>query len=102
MEHERDPDLELTSIMLEPEPGAGSLVLHAEAADVGRQVEVEGGAAGRQHAIVRTLRSRSGALHMAVFPSLVVGSYAIVSGDGRADGRIVTIHDGQVTESSLN
>jgi hypothetical protein len=101
MEHERDPRQELSSIMLEPEPGAGSLVLHAEVADIGRQVEVEG-TEGRLHAIVRTLRSGSGTQQMAVFPSLAAGSYGLVSSDGTLGGRTVTIRDGQVTESSLN
>ena len=101
MEHERDPGRELTSVMLEPEPGAGSLVLHAGAGDVGRQVEVEG-SAGRQHAIVRTLRSASGPKHLAVFPSLAAGPYDVVSGDGRLEGRPIEVQDGQVTESSLN
>ncbi len=67
MSDERAPVQDLTSIMLEPEPGEGSLVLHADEVDVGRQVEVEG-SAGRKHAIVRTLRAASGARHMAVFP----------------------------------
>jgi len=101
MEHERDPGRELTSIMLEPEPGAGSLVLHGEAGDVGRQVEVEG-RTGRQHAIVRTLRSASGAKHVAVFPSLTSGSYDVVSSDGRLAGRPIEVQDGQVTESSMS
>ena len=86
--------------MLEPQPGEGSLVLHGHEADVGRQVEVEG-SAGRKHAIVRTLRSASGARHMAVFPSLAEGSYDLVSSDGRLEGRTVAIRDGQVTESAL-
>ena len=101
MEDERAPVQDLTSIMLEPEPGEGSLVLHADAADVGRQVEVEG-SAGRKHAIVRTLRSTSGSRHMAVFPSLAAGPYGVVSSDGRLEGRTVAIRDGQVTESSLH
>jgi hypothetical protein len=100
MEHERDVARELTSIMVEPEPGAGSLVLHADAGDVGRQVEVEG-ISGRQHAIVRTLRSGSGTSHMAVFPSLAAGRYDVVSRDGRPEGPAVAIRDGQVTESAL-
>ena len=100
MSAERAPVQELTSIMLEPEPGEGSLVLHADEADVGRQVEVEG-SAGRTHAIVRTLCSAAGAHHLAVFPSLAAGSYDLVSSDGRLDGRSVAIRDGEVTETSL-
>jgi len=100
MEHERDTVRELTSIMVEPEPGAGSLVLHADAGDVGREVEVEG-VTGRQHAIVRTVESGLGTSHLAVFPSLAEGSYDLVSSDGRLDGRTVAIRDGQVTETPL-
>ena len=100
MSDERAPVQELTSIMLEPEPGEGSLVLHADEADVGRQVEVEG-SAGRKHAIVRTLHAATGAHHMAVFPSLAAGSYDVVSSDGRLAGRTIVIRDGEVTESSL-
>lgn len=100
MSDERALVQDLTSIMLEPEPGEGSLVLHADEADVGRQVEVEG-SAGRKHAIVRTLRAASGARHMAVFPSLAAGLYDVVSSDGRVEGLPLAIRDGQVTESSL-
>jgi hypothetical protein len=100
MEHERDAARELTSIMVEPEPGAGSLVLHADVGDVGCQVEVEG-IAGRQHAIVRTLRSGPGTRYVAVFPSLAAGRYEVVSHDGRPEGPPVAIRDGQVTESAV-
>jgi len=100
VEHERDLVRDLTSIMVEPAPGAGSLVLHAQAADVGRQVEVEG-ITGRQHAIVRTVRTGQGAKHLAVFPSLAAGSYEVVSSDGRLEGRAVAINDGRVTEFPL-
>ena len=64
--------------MLDVGPGVGALVLHATAADEGREIDIGPvGSGARSHSAVRERRMRSGSVYCAVYPSLPAGDYTV-------------------------
>lgn len=79
------------SVVLDIGGSVGAIVVEAEAADRGREIEAraDGHDAPSLHAAVLARRTPTGTVHAAVIPGLVAGQYTLWWDDGTRCGEAV-------------
>jgi hypothetical protein len=66
------------TVVLDLGPGVGALVLHAMAAEEGREIDISPvGGGARTHSAVRERRMPGGSVYCAVYPSVPAGDYTV-------------------------
>ena len=85
--------------MLDIGGDTGALIIYAEEAMVGEEIEIcrPGDLKTRVHNVVRACRASSGLVFAAVFPALSDGAYDVLGDDGQP-WREVFVRGGRVTE----
>jgi hypothetical protein len=87
----------LTSVAVDIGDGYGALVILADAAMEGREIEIEDADARRQHAVVHRVGPGDGRVWGAVFPSLPAGGYTVLSAGEPISS--VEVSSGAVTQT---